>query len=79
MREERGAVMRKNVRVDPESFTQNYREYLEKLASGRVLGMVDQWWQFVYDVNDSLERMTAMGCGYVPLPITMANMNICHK
>lgn len=57
--------------VDPESFTQTYREYLEKLASGRVLGMVDQWWQFFYDVDDSLERMTAMGCGYVPLPITM--------
>ena len=57
--------------IDPESFTQTYSEYLEKLASGRVLGMVDQWWQFAYDVNDSLERMTAQGCGYVPLPITI--------
>ncbi len=57
--------------IDPESFTQTYSEYLEKLASGRVLGMVDQWWQFAYDVNDSLERMTDMGCSYVPLPITI--------
>lgn len=57
--------------VDPESFTQTYQEYLEKIASGRVLGMVDQWWQFYYDVEDSLERMSSMGCGYVPLPVTM--------
>ena len=55
--------------VDPESFTQTYNEYLEKLASGRVLGMVDQWWQFAYDVNDALSQYT--GCSYVPLPITI--------
>ncbi len=57
--------------IDVESFTQTYGEYLEKLSSGRVLGMVDQWWQFAYDVNDSLERMSEQGCGYVPLPITI--------
>lgn len=57
--------------IDPESFTQTYSEYLEKLASGRVLGMVDQWWQFSYDVNDALELMSDMGCSYVPLPITI--------
>lgn len=57
--------------IDPESFTQTYNEYLDKLSTGRVLGMVDQWWQFAYDVNDSLERMTEDGCGYVPLPITI--------
>lgn len=57
--------------IDQEFFTQNYQEYLQKLASGRVLGMVDQWWQFAYPVNSSLERMSAQGCGYVPLPITM--------
>lgn len=57
--------------IDAESFTQTYNEYLDKLASGRVLGMVDQWWQFAYDVNGALERMTEQGCSYVPLPITM--------
>lgn len=57
--------------IDPESFTQTYSEYLEKLASGRVLGMVDQWWQFSYDVNDSLARMSTQGCSYVPLPVTI--------
>ncbi len=57
--------------VDPESFTQSYDEYLEKLASGRVLGMVDQWWQFSYDVGDFLERLSGQGCNYVPLPVTI--------
>jgi len=57
--------------VDPEFFTQNYQEYLQKLASGRVLGMVDQWWQFAYVVNGPLEKISEQGCGYVPLPVTM--------
>ena len=57
--------------IAPESFTQSYREYLDKLITGRVLGMVDQWWQFAYDVNPTLEKMTELGCSYVPLPITM--------
>ena len=29
--------------VDRESFTQTYDEYVAKLSSGRVLGMIDQW------------------------------------
>ncbi|MDD6638613.1 MAG: hypothetical protein PUE81_07540 [Lachnospiraceae bacterium] len=33
--------------------------------------MVDQWWQFTYEIDDSLEYMTELGCNYVPLPITM--------
>ncbi len=57
--------------VDREFYTQNYQEYLQKLSSGRVLGMVDQWWQFAYMVNGSLEIMSDQGCGYVPLPITI--------
>ncbi|MBO5031042.1 MAG: extracellular solute-binding protein [Lachnospiraceae bacterium] len=57
--------------VDQEFFTQSYEEYLQKLASGRVLGMVDQWWQFAYSTNASLGNMAEQGCGYVPLPITM--------
>ena len=57
--------------VDQEFFTQNYQEYLQKLASGRVLGMVDQWWQFAYTVNGSFVKMPEQGYGYVPLPITI--------
>lgn len=57
--------------VDQEFFTQSYQEYLEKIASGRVLGMVDQWWQFAYSVNTSLENMPVQNYGYVPMPITI--------
>lgn len=42
--------------VDPESFTQTYDEYIAKLSTGRVLGMIDQWWDFAYSVNDALKQ-----------------------
>lgn len=59
--------------VDPESFTQTYDEYISKLSTGRVLGMIDQWWDFAYTVNDSLKQqgLDLKGCNYVPLPITI--------
>lgn len=63
---------KKNI-VDPESFTQTYDEYIAKLSTGRVLGMIDQWWNFAYQVNDSLKQqgLDKQGCNYVPLPITI--------
>ena len=59
--------------VDPESFTQTYDEYIAKLSTGRVLGMIDQWWDFAYNVNDSLKQqgLDNQGCNYIPLPITI--------
>lgn len=59
--------------VDPESFTQTYDEYIAKLSTGRVLGMIDQWWNFAYTVRDSLKQqgLDLKGCDYVPLPITI--------
>ena len=59
--------------VDPESFTQTYDEYIAKLSTGRVLGMIGQWWNFAYNVNDSLKQqgLDEQGCDYVPLPITI--------
>ncbi|MFJ5759900.1 ABC transporter substrate-binding protein [Neobacillus sp. NPDC093182] len=32
--------------LDPESFVQKYDQYLAKLSSGRVLGIIDDDWQF---------------------------------
>ena len=32
--------------LDPESFTNSYDQYIAKLSTGTVLGMVDQHWQF---------------------------------
>lgn len=58
--------------VDPESFTQTYDEYIAKLSTGRVLGMVDQWWDFAYTVNDVFKQqgLDRQGCNYVPLGLT---------
>src|SRR5699024_1573608 len=38
-----------------------------------VLGMIDQWWNFAFNVNDALKQqgLDAQGCNYVPLPITI--------
>lgn len=59
--------------VDPESFTQTYDEYIAKLSTGRVLGMIDQWWDFAYTAGDALRQqgLDEQGCNYVPLPITI--------
>lgn len=60
--------------IDPESFTSTYEEYLEKLSTGAVLGMVDQWWDFDSDISTAFERqnLQEQGCNYVPLPITIS-------
>ena len=59
--------------VDPESFTQTYDEYIAKLSTGRVLGMIDQWWDFTYTAGDAIKQagLDAQGCDYIPLPITI--------
>lgn len=59
--------------IDPEFFTSTYEEYLEKLSTGAVLGMVDQWWQFAYDIGPAFEKIDAEqnGYNYVPLPVTI--------
>ena len=59
--------------VDPESFTQTYDEYIAKLSTGRVLGMIDQWWDFAYTAGDAIKQagLDAQGCDYSPLPITI--------
>ena len=59
--------------VDPESFTQTYDEYIAKLSTGRVLGMIDQWWDFACTAGDAIKQagLDAQGCDYIPLPITI--------
>ena len=60
--------------VDPESFTSTYEEYLDKLSTGAVLGMVDQWWNFSYVTGPQFVQngLINQGCDYVPLPITIS-------
>ncbi len=58
--------------VDIEFATQTYDEYIAKLSTGRVLGMVDQWWDFFANVNDAFKQqgLDLKGCNYVPLGLT---------
>lgn len=60
--------------VDAESFTQTYDEYIAKVSTGRVLGMIDQWWDFAYTAGDAIKQagLDDIGCEYVPLPITIS-------
>ncbi|HHX60973.1 MAG TPA: extracellular solute-binding protein, partial [Epulopiscium sp.] len=60
--------------VDKESFTQSYDEYIAKVSTGRVLGMIDQWWNFAYTAGDAIKQagLDEQGCEYVPLPITIS-------
>ena len=64
--------------IDADFATQNYDEYIVKLASGRVLGMCDQYWDFAYNINGSfvayqsapdgsMYTLSDLGCDYVPL------------
>lgn len=59
--------------IDPESFTQTYDEYIAKLSTGRVLGMIDQWWDFAFTVNDVFKQqgLDKIGCNYIPLGLTI--------
>lgn len=59
--------------VDPESFTQTYDEYIAKLSTGRVLGMIDQWWDFAFTINDVFKQQDTeqYGYNYIPLPLTI--------
>lgn len=40
--------------IDPDSFVQKYESYIAKIASGRVLGLIDAKWQYEY--GESLLR-----------------------
>ncbi|MFP4017463.1 MAG: hypothetical protein ACLFUI_10575, partial [Halanaerobiales bacterium] len=53
--------------VDPETFVANYDQYIEKLASGRVLGTFNQHWQ-LQDAQNILLKEDPDSI-LVPLPI----------
>lgn len=55
--------------LDPEAFTMSYSQYLGKIASGCVLGMVDQYWQF-QGAELALKENGRNDRTYVPLGIT---------
>jgi putative aldouronate transport system substrate-binding protein len=54
--------------VDRSAFTENYDQYLAKLATGRVLGIHDQRWQFA-NAMDALRDQGMYNRTMAPLPI----------
>ncbi len=55
--------------ITVDTFTQNYDQYLAKIATGRVLGMFDQYWNF-QDGEKPLKQQEKWERTYVPLGIT---------
>lgn len=56
--------------IDPETFTANYDQYISKLSTGAVLGMIDQKWQFDNATN-SLLQAGKDDRTWVPLPLVI--------
>ncbi|GHU22965.1 ABC transporter substrate-binding protein [Spirochaetia bacterium] len=54
--------------IDRSAFVDNYDQYLAKIASGRVLGLHDQRWQF-QQADDSLRDQGIYNRTMAPLPI----------
>lgn len=57
--------------VHPETYTMSYDQYISLLSTGRVLGTLDQLWNF-NTANDALVTAGKVGKTYVPLPITFS-------
>jgi len=52
--------------IDPECFVMETNDYYDKMATGRVLGMVDQHWNF-----GSTEDKLPDECTYIPFGLTI--------
>ncbi len=63
--------------IDPEAFTMNYDQYISKLSSGRVCGMVDQFWNF-QSADIALKQQRLDECTYIPVPVVMTKGTTEH-
>ncbi|GAF65476.1 ABC transporter substrate-binding protein [Bacillus sp. TS-2] len=57
--------------LDPESFVQKYEQYLEKISSGRVLGLIDSEWS-VSDAQRMLREKGKEKRMYGMYPVTLS-------
>ncbi|MDQ0116763.1 putative aldouronate transport system substrate-binding protein [Paenibacillus harenae] len=62
--------MHDNGLLDPESFVQKYGQYRAKVASGRVLGLIDADWDFAGEVA-VLKREGKYDQTYAHFPVTL--------
>jgi len=57
--------------LDPESFVQTYAQYLAKIASGRVLGLIDAKWD-IANTESRLRQENKAERTYASLPLTLS-------
>lgn len=55
--------------IDPETFTASYDQYISKISTGRVLGMVDQKWEF-QNAEWILKQKNMYERTYIPLALS---------
>ncbi|HEX7056662.1 MAG TPA: ABC transporter substrate-binding protein [Bacilli bacterium] len=56
--------------LDPETFSQKYDQYKAKIATGRVLGLIDQKWDY-QDGENALKTAGKFERGYGHYPVTL--------
>ncbi|MCZ8524007.1 MULTISPECIES: ABC transporter substrate-binding protein [Paenibacillus] len=56
--------------IDPESFVQKYDQYKAKIASGRVLGLIDQDWDY-QEAQNALRKEGKFDRTYGHYPVTL--------
>lgn len=56
--------------LDPESFVQKYDQYKAKIATGRVIGLIDQDWAYG-DAEKALKTAKKFDQGYGHYPVTL--------
>lgn len=65
--------------IDPETFTASYDQYISKLSTGRVLGIIDQQWEF-QNVEWVLKQQNMYERTYVPLALSFdANIRTNYR
>ncbi|MEK5059308.1 ABC transporter substrate-binding protein [Paenibacillus sp. FSL H7-0326] len=63
--------------IDKESFVQKSDQYKSKIASGRVLGLIDQEWGYA-DAENSLKTQGKHDQTYATFPVTMSEDILDH-
>ncbi len=56
--------------IEPETFTENYDQYISRITTGAVLGMFDQQWNFWANAENLLRTEKKFNRTYIAVPIT---------
>jgi putative aldouronate transport system substrate-binding protein len=65
--------------LDPETFVQKYDQYLAKISSGRVVGLIDQRWEYAGSAEQALKQANKFELTYGNYPITLDESIVSHE